>query len=77
MKNLSHARKMDLKLLENDLITLSRLVGSNNCFYNITANAFHLGHCVSAYLNDPEQQAAKTSLFEVLTLTDDQSIKFI
>jgi len=69
---------MDFKLFGNDLVTLSRLMGSNNCSSKIIADVFPPWHCVSTHLNALDQQTAKTSAFiQLVTLADDQLIKGI
>ena len=69
---------MDFKLFGNGLITLPRLMGSNNCFSTIIADGLPPWHCVNTHLNAPDQQTAKTSAFiEVVTLADDQLLKVI
>jgi len=53
-------------------------MGSNNCFAKIIADVFAPWRCVNPHLNAPGQQSDKTSAFiELLTLADDQSIKWI
>jgi len=49
-----------------------------HCFSKIIAYVFPFWHCMDTHLNVPDEQTAKTSAFiEVLTLTDDQLIKYI
>ena len=73
VNNLSLCRMMDSKLFGNDLITLPRLVGGNNCFSKIITDVFSPRHCVNSHPNAPDRQITKSFLFiEVATLADDQ-----
>lgn len=47
-----------LKLFKNE--TLPRLMGSNNCFFNLIAD---VSFVALSHLNAPDQQSAKTSAF--------------
>jgi len=69
---------MDSVVFGDGLITPPRLMGSNICVSKIIADVFPPWHCVNTHLNLPEQQTDKTFAFiEVLTLADDQLIKYI
>lgn len=41
VNNCPHCSMSDFRLFENGLITLRRLIGSNNCFFKIIADIFH------------------------------------
>ena len=75
VNNLSHCRIMGSKLFGNCLISLPRLTGSNNCFFD------HFwwisSFCaVLTFLNAPHQQTPYTFI-ESFTLANDQFIKCI
>ena len=50
-------------------------MGSKSCFSKNIADVFPPWHRVNTHLNAPDQQTDKT--IEVLTLTDDQLMKYI
>lgn len=69
--NLSHCRTMNLKLFANGLISLHKLMGSNNCFFKVIPSISPPWNCIDIYLN-----AAKTSAFiGEITHANDQLIK--
>lgn len=50
---------------------------SNSCLFRVTADVFPPRYCVNKHLKAPNQQTTKASAFiEVLTLGDDQLIKW-
>jgi len=72
----TYCRIMYFKWFENSLVTLARLMDSNNCLSKTTADVVPPWHCVNTHLDALDQQTAKNSTFiKLVTLTEDQIIK--
>lgn len=67
---------MDLRLFGNNLLSLSRLMGSHNWFFKITDDVIPPWHCINTHLNAADPQNGKVCAFiESLTFDDYQLIK--
>jgi len=59
VNNLFHSKTINSKHFGNGLRTLTRLMGSNNSFSKIIADAFPPWHCVKTHQEAPDQQTEK------------------
>ena len=82
-----HCRMMYSKLYGNGIITVPRLMGSNNCLSKLVTDTFPFRHCINIHLTPPDQTAKTSNLnkewhdvkwhYAALPLTDVQLTKYL